>query len=152
MSRRLLVIGYGNPGREDDGLGPALARAVERLGLPGVTCSDGYQLSVEDAVDVAAHDAVLFADASLEGEAPCVLSAVAPAAAIAVHSHTLSPGVLMARAHRPFGPAPPAWQLAIRGYGFALREGLTPGGERNLAAALGQARRLLETLGQEVAA
>ena len=36
---RVLVIGYGNPGRWDDGLGPALAAELGGLGLPNVTTS-----------------------------------------------------------------------------------------------------------------
>ena len=31
-----VVVGIGNPYRRDDGIGPALADAVEALGLPGV--------------------------------------------------------------------------------------------------------------------
>ena len=34
---KTLLIGYGNPGRLDDGLGPALAEAVAKLAIPGVT-------------------------------------------------------------------------------------------------------------------
>ena len=41
MPRRLLVIGYGNPGRLDDGLGPAFAAQVERLQLPDVSAWKG---------------------------------------------------------------------------------------------------------------
>ena len=37
----MLLLGYGNPGRLDDGLGPALAAQVERLALPGVTVRVG---------------------------------------------------------------------------------------------------------------
>ena len=47
--RKVLLIGYGNPGRLDDGLGPALAAAVEKLAIPGVTVDADYQLNVEDA-------------------------------------------------------------------------------------------------------
>src|SRR5450432_1649313 len=53
---RILVIGYGNPGREDDGLGPAAAAEIERLGRPGVSVRGNYQLVLEDAADVAEAD------------------------------------------------------------------------------------------------
>ncbi len=67
---RILVIGYGNPGRQDDGLGPAAAFAIDGLGWPNVSALDNYQLAIEDAVEVAAHDVVWFVDASCEGDAP----------------------------------------------------------------------------------
>jgi hydrogenase maturation protease len=45
------VIGVGNPYRRDDGIGPALATAVEALDLPGVTVltSDGEPSRLLDA-------------------------------------------------------------------------------------------------------
>ena len=62
-NKKILLIGYGNPGRLDDGLGPAFAKAVEALHTPGVTVEANYQLAVEDAHAVAQHEIVVFADA-----------------------------------------------------------------------------------------
>jgi hydrogenase maturation protease len=67
---RILLIGYGNPGRQDDGLGPAVAAEMAKLGLAHLTVYDCYQLNIEDAIDVAEHDAVWFVDASKVGESP----------------------------------------------------------------------------------
>jgi hydrogenase maturation protease len=67
---KVLVIGYGNPGRQDDGLGPAAALRIGSLGWPNLRAFDGYQLNIEDALDVAAHDVVWFVDAAKTGEAP----------------------------------------------------------------------------------
>ena len=60
---RVLVLGYGNPGRRDDGLGPRLAEELSRMGLPGVDVDSAYQLQAEDAAAVADHDVVVFVDA-----------------------------------------------------------------------------------------
>ena len=49
---RVLVIGYGNPGRQDDGLGAAVIERLEALGLEGVTVDADYQLNIEDAADM----------------------------------------------------------------------------------------------------
>ena len=66
---KVLFIGYGNPGRLDDGLGPAIASEIEKLEIKDIKCDSDYQLSVEDAVDINQHDIVIFADAdeSFEG-------------------------------------------------------------------------------------
>ena len=48
-----LLLGWGNPGRLDDGLGPALAEALQARGLAGLTIGTGYQLQVEDAAELA---------------------------------------------------------------------------------------------------
>lgn len=136
---RLLVIGYGNPGRLDDGLGPALAEALELEGLDGVTVESDYQLTVEDAEAVARHDAVVFVDASVDGAVPFALHAVAPTAGTPLHfsSHHLEPPDVLALARDLFGAAVPGYTLGIRGYAFdEFGEGLSPDAEANLAAAL----------------
>ena len=66
----VLIIGYGNPGRLDDGLGPALAEIMEEKRLPGLTVDANYQLAVEDAAQVAQYDVVVFADAAIAGDGP----------------------------------------------------------------------------------
>ena len=62
---KILLIGYGNPGRSDDGLGPALAAQIAALGLAGVTVDIDYQLTVDHAALIATQDVVVFADAMI---------------------------------------------------------------------------------------
>jgi hydrogenase maturation protease len=133
---RILLIGYGNPGRLDDGLGPAFAEAVEALGLPCTVESD-YQLAVEDAYDVAQHDVVVFADADRACEPPFRFEPIGPKGGLGFSSHSLSPEGVMAIAVEHFGAGTRAFVLGIRGYEFdALAEGLTEGARRNLEAAV----------------
>lgn len=132
---RVLVLGYGNPGRQDDGLGPALAAEIARAGLPGVTVCDNYQLVIEDALEVAAHDVVWFVDASLNGPEPFELREIAPANEIAFNSHAVKPEVILALADTYCGARPVAYLMGIRGYEFAFAEGLTERAGENLRAA-----------------
>ncbi len=133
---RILVLGYGNPGRQDDGLGPAAASGIERLGWPNLTAYDNYQLNIEDAVDVAEHDVVWFVDAAKAGPSPYAVSDLSPADAVEFTSHIVRPEVILAIARRYYGGAPQAFLLAIRGYAFEFVEALTPGARDNLHAAL----------------
>ncbi|EAV45491.1 Ni,Fe-hydrogenase maturation factor [Stappia aggregata IAM 12614] len=64
----MLLIGYGNPGRGDDGLGPALSEAIAARSLPGLEVDTDYQLVAEHALAVSSHDVVIFADAEIGGE------------------------------------------------------------------------------------
>jgi hydrogenase maturation protease len=132
----VLVLGYGNPGRQDDGLGPAVANAIDRLGWPGVTAYDNYQLNIEDALEVAAHDAVWFVDATKTGAAPFTVSALEPVRSVHFTSHIMGPQTVLAIAQQCCGKAPPAFLLGIRGYEFEFVEALTPGAVANLATAL----------------
>lgn len=141
----ILVIGYGNPGRLDDGLGPAFAERVQALGLPGVTVDADYQLAVEDAAEIARHEAVLFADATVNGEAPFALRRVeAKRGGAGFSSHSLSAEALLGLADSLFGARPRAFQLAIRGYAFeGYGEGLSPQAAANLEAACAHVAPLL---------
>ena len=140
---RILVLGYGNPGRQDDGLGPAAAEAVEQLGLPGVTVEVNYLLNIEDAADAAEHDAVLFLDAAATGSEPFAIRTVHPAEEAAFTSHIVKPEVIMAICRKHFDRTPPAWLMAIRGYEFELQEGLTDPARANLDQAIAHLRSWL---------
>jgi hydrogenase maturation protease len=133
---KILVLGYGNPGRQDDGLGPAAASAISRMGWRNLTAIDDYQLNIEDALDVATHDIVWFVDAAKTGQAPFSVSDVLPSATTEFTSHLLRPAALLAIAKTYCHRAPPAFLLAIRGYEFEFVETLSQGGEENLSVAL----------------
>jgi len=133
---RILVLGYGNPGRQDDGLGPAAAAGVERLGWPNLTAFDNYQLNIEDAMDVAEHDVVWFVDAAKAGPSPYFIRRVSPSPTIDFTSHIVRPEVILAIAQQVYGGAPQAFMLGIRGYAFEFIEALTPRASDNLRVAL----------------
>jgi hydrogenase maturation protease len=133
---RILVLGYGNPGRQDDGLGPAAVAEIGSFGWPNLTAFDNYQLNIEDAMEVAAHDVVWFVDAAKTGPSPYAVHNVSPAATIEFTSHLVRPEAIVAIASQYYGASPQAFVLAIRGYEFEFIEALTPGAADNLRAAL----------------
>ncbi|MGI6461813.1 MAG: hydrogenase maturation protease [Candidatus Hydrogenedentales bacterium] len=135
-TRRALIIGYGNPGRQDDGLGPAIANTVASWALPNVTTDDPYQLNIEDAVALAEHELVVFVDASVDVPEPYALTRIAPATEIAFTSHSVSPESVLAICVEHFHAAPEAHVLAVRGYAFEFEEGLTPRARDNMTSAL----------------
>ncbi len=142
--RRKLVIGFGNPGRRDDGLGPALAAWLEGRGLPGVSVDSDYQLTVEDAEAVARQEVVVFADASVGGSEPFYFQRVQPRGSPGFSSHSVEPGEVLALAEAIFGARPEAYVLGIRGYAFnEFGEGLSERAHANLAAASDFLERVL---------
>lgn len=137
---RVLVIGYGNPGRQDDGLGPAAAAAMEDLCSEHLTVFDTYQLNIEDAIDVAAHDIVWFVDAARVGRSPYAVTALAPAFEADFTSHLVRPEVVLALARHYYGKTPQAFLLGIRGYEFEFVEELTAPATDNLHLAVSMLR------------
>jgi len=133
---RVLVYGYGNPGRLDDGLGPALADRVAASGLPGVTVETNYQLAVEDAAQVAEHDVVVFADASMSGPDPFSFTRLTPRPGASFTTHVLPPEVLMAIAFEHFQAKATGYLLGILGHEFdEFGERLSDRARDNLGAA-----------------
>jgi len=137
-SARTLLIGYGNPGRLDDGLGPALAQAVEAADLPGVSVEADYQLTVEDSADVARHERVLFVDADTSGPEPFWVKRLQAADdGFSFSTHSVRPEAVLALARDLFRAEPETWLMGIRGYEFnGFGEGLSDRARTNLAAAL----------------
>jgi hydrogenase maturation protease len=133
---RTLLIGYGNPGRQDDGLGPAVAAEMAKLGLANLTVYDCYQLNIEDAIDVSEHDAVWFVDASKVAVTPYALTDLLPAFELDFTSHCVRPEVLLALAQHYYGKSPRAFLLGIRGYEFEFSEQLTLGAADNMRLAV----------------
>ncbi len=140
-----LVLAWGNPGRRDDGLGPALAEALGELAVAGVEVESNYQLQVEDAAEVARHGRVLFVDADRGGASPFWVRRLEPSVGgIGFTSHSIAPGRLLSLSRDLFGAEPEAWLMGIRGYEFdEFGEGLTPGARANLTAAVGFVRDAL---------
>ncbi len=140
----VLVFGYGNPGRLDDGLGPAAIEALEAVGFDGVEFDADYQLLVEDAADLARHDHVLFVDADTNGPEPFYLRALEPDRVMGFSSHSVKPGALLALAQELFRARTKAYVVGIRGYDFnEFGEGLSSGARQNLAAAVAHLSRAL---------
>ena len=118
MSSGILVYGYGNPGRLDDGLGPALAAMLEKRNQPGVTVDSNYQLSVEDAELVSRHKAVVFLDASVNGPEPFGVEKVVPDGNCSFSTHSVSPAQVMGLAEELFDSKAEAFIVGIRGYDY----------------------------------
>lgn len=134
--RNVLLIGYGNPGRGDDGLGPAFSEAISEAGLAGLDVDTDYQLVAEHALDVAGRDLVIFADALMGADEPYRFGPVAPGRPEVLGSHSLRPETVLALADTLYGGAPEAFVLGLSGYEFGeVREGLSQRAEANLEQA-----------------
>lgn len=139
--RPVLIYGYGNPGRQDDGLGVALVQQLEAwaqaAGLSGFAFDTNYQLNAEDALAVAGSREVVFVDAAETGPEPYAFRPLTPRAEIAFSTHAMAPESVLALAAELYDAQPPAWLLAIRGYAWEPAAAPTVAGQANLAAALG---------------
>jgi hydrogenase maturation protease len=133
---KIIFIGYGNPGRLDDGLGPALAARIEAASLKGLTVEADYQLAVENAFDVSNHDIVIFADAAVKGREPFFFQEIHSQSPMSLSSHSVSPEAVLFFAERMFQSKARGYVLGIRGYEFnEYEERLSERAKKNLEEA-----------------
>ncbi len=135
---KTLLIGFGNPGRLDDGLGPALAEAIEKLSLPDLVVDSDYQLTVEDAAEVAKYKLVILADADVSGPEPFWVKRItATGGHLSFSSHSVNPRGVLGLAKELFKAEPECYLLGIRGYEFnEFGERLSQKAQANLAEAV----------------
>ena len=152
-TKPLLLIGYGNPLRQDDGLGWRIAMAIEALGLAGLQVLAAQQLTLELAAPIALAEAVVFVDAvygksaangSAQGIAPLALQPLhhrpqAPDPGPQTWSHQLTPQALLILAGQLYCHQPAALQLLVPAQWDGHGEGFSP----CAAAALPTAMALL---------
>jgi hydrogenase maturation protease len=122
----ILVIGYGNELRGDDGLGPAVAEAVAALGLPHVECLAVRQLLPEMAERLTDARLAVFVDARVgPGEHAVEVTRIEPVESAGLMAHAADPRALLALTRAVYGRAPGAWLVAVRGYHFEFGDGLS---------------------------
>jgi hydrogenase maturation protease len=136
----ILVYGYGNPGRQDDGAGVMLSEKLEKwildLQLESVQTDSNYQLNLEDAATVSNYDVVIFADASREDLVDFRLDRLEPSDKVEFTMHAVAPAFILHLCREIFKHEPEAYLLHIRGYEWEFMGSMTDRAEKNLSGAL----------------
>jgi hydrogenase maturation protease len=144
---KIMLYGYGNPGRQDDGLGNAFIDRIElwikEQGLKGIELDSNYQLNIEDAEAISNKDLVVFIDASVEEIEDYCISKVTETSDITYTTHAASPGYIVDLCKKIYGKAPITYLVHIRGYEWDFREGLTEKAVANLKKTINVLKPLL---------
>ncbi len=144
---KVLVYGYGNPGRYDDGVGPLIAEKVEHWAheneLPNIYTDSNYQLNIEDAYIIKDFDIVIFADASIEQIDNFCLTEVLPSDLVEFTMHAVSPSFILDLCKKVFVKSPEVYLLHIKGYEFELKEGMSSAAKQNMGKALEHLKGIL---------
>jgi hydrogenase maturation protease len=136
---RILVYGYGNPGRQDDGLGIALSETIEKWvrenSIPGVETDSNYQLNIEDAARISDFDLVVFADATREKIKQYACTNLKPSSKVDFTMHSVSPAFILNLCREVYHKNPSARLLHIKGYKWEFMRDMTPEALQNLEEA-----------------
>lgn len=156
---RTLILGYGNPDRQDDGVAWHIQRALAlELGLPAPgSYEDEFpindaldfefhlQLTPEMAEEIARYERVCFVDAhtgSIPEEVRLIL--VESEFQRSPFTHHLTAQSLLSMCETLYGKKPEAVLLSARGYRFEFGRELSPETEAFLPQAVGFIKNWLE--------
>ncbi len=131
----ILVIGYGNDMRRDDGAGRWVAERIERLDLPDVEVHSVAQLNPEMALAVSGRSLVVFVDASID-TSELTVEQVIPSPGSRVMTHHGDPGTLLSMVPS-IGSLPHAsYLVSIPAHDFDIGFGMSPRTEASANAAV----------------
>lgn len=132
----ILIIGYGNTLRRDDGVGVSVAERLATQPRSGVQIIACHQLTPELAEPISRAAAVVFVDAVADGPRHVRMRRIRARAVVPSLAHASSPALLLGLARAVFGRQPPAWLLTIPGEDFGLGEGFSTLAQAGVRTAL----------------
>lgn len=159
MLGRVLIIGYGNPYRRDDGVAYHVVNAIRReqgraalaqdedgmddLGHPVDTLMQ-HQLLPELSPLLADYQTIIFVDAHTSACPDSVrVVAVEPMYGFHAVTHHISPGMLLELAQKSQGVTLTGWLVSILGNDFDFGDMLSPTCERAVPEAVEKIMKLI---------
>jgi hydrogenase maturation protease len=132
-----IVIGYGNELRGDDGVGPALVRALEAIGLSGVYTCAVHQLIPELAPALAKERHAIFVDARETDDAAAVrVERIEASETPGFTGHIADAKNLLALTQLIYKHSPQSWLVSIKGTDFGIGRRKTKAATINMQRAL----------------
>ena len=124
---RILVLGYGNRSRRDDGVGWHVVEELSRRQLTGIKFLTAHQLDVDHAETVSSFEVVIFVDAATtESSGAIVQTDVAPYMRSNAVAHYLTPGDVLALCKMLYDRQPRGILFSIRGHDFNFGTEFSP--------------------------
>lgn len=136
IEAEVLVIGYGNTLRGDDGVGPRVAEAVGSLGLPGVHTLICPLLTPELAEPISRAGTVIFVDAAVDAPGEVQWRQLEPNETSQIMAHAADPRTMLALARDVFGHVPQAWWLTVPAVDLGFSEEFSPAAQRDFGVAV----------------
>jgi len=138
----LWIIGYGNPQRRDDGIGPYVVKKLfGMLGeKKGIRFRAVHQLDPALAEELQHADWMVFVDATVDRlENGWVWGEIQPeSGAMPYTTHQMDPSFLLRILESAYHRSPRTWLASIQGEDFGFGEGLSPEAETRAEKAVSE--------------
>jgi len=146
VETEVLVIGYGNTLRGDDGVGPRVAEAVGNLRLPRVRTLICPLLTPELADPISRVAKVIFVDAAVDAPKDVQWRKLKPNETSQIMAHAADPKTMLALARDVFGKVPEAWWLTVPAVDLGFSEQFSPTVQRDFTVAVEKIRDFCASL------
>jgi len=146
---KILFYGYGNPGRQDDGLGINFCEKLRNWAKKNhykIDFDINYQLNIEDSYEISAYDKVIFIDSSKNLKKSFSFEKIKPVDITYYTSHKMLPENILFLCKKLYNKTPEAYLLTIKGYSWNFKEKLTKKANNNLKTALNYIKKLIPKL------
>jgi hydrogenase maturation protease len=152
INRGILIVGFGNPLRSDDGVGWHVAQQLCReLSRADVQVVARQQLTPEIADFASRAERMLFVDAARSGKSGSLLCRkVVPADLSDSYSHELSPATVLKLAEKLYGRCPPSFLFTIAGENFETGDAMSPAVCSAIPVLLARIKQFIDS-GEELA-
>ncbi|HEY9620008.1 MAG TPA: hydrogenase maturation protease [Crinalium sp.] len=146
----ILVIGYGNTLRSDDGVGYRVAETVADWNRVDVRSLPLHQLTPDLAEVISTAQVVIFVDASVIPATTLQIETLQPDTAPAFTGHVVNPRSLLALSQALYGHVPIAYHLLIPVTSVAFGETFSAVTQANFAVALREIQDIVDRLNQSL--
>jgi hydrogenase maturation protease len=142
----VLLIGYGNPLRGDDGIGWVVAEKMAERN-PSIKVITDHQLLPEYAEPISEAKLVIFVDVADGTEAGIIKreSIVPIPPQPGAFTHHLTPSGLLSMAQDVFDRSPPAYLFTITGTDFEFSEEISPLLQQKMSKMLEKIEEVINT-------
>jgi hydrogenase maturation protease len=146
QSFSILIIGYGNNLRSDDGVGRYLAEIIDQQELPFVKTLSVHQLTPELVLKIAESQAIIFIDANASLTDEITLQSVERSQEKTRLGHTSNAEQLLSLCKNLYHTSPSAWLLTIPTNNFEFGETFSDLTQNAIAPALVILTQLIKIL------
>jgi hydrogenase maturation protease len=151
LHRSILVIGYGNPLRSDDGVGQEIAKQVAAWKLPNVEAIAVHQLTPELVEPLARVESAIFVDVYPVTVYQDIQIRLLEASKSGITSgHWCEPQVLLAMTQALYGYHPRSWWVMVPGVNFELGDSLSLIAQQGIESTLQRIEYLIESARTEL--
>lgn len=136
IKEKCLILGIGNSGRQDDGLGWEILDLLKAEKIEHVCCEHRFQLQIEDAELLQSFRSVIFIDASKKQHKNGFEWEVCDSSnQYSFSTHALRPETILHLSETLYHHKPAAHILGISGFSWELKNGLSKKAKKNLEKA-----------------